>query len=127
MESQTPLIYEKAIIILAEIIGTEYANRNQIISLSPIVKAIRTLIPKKSVENTQYAQTRHISAMQIIQYFDSKSFEWTDEFNEEMRKTQGIDTLIEFLKQDSHETYKTQAALICAMIAENGGLNMALV
>jgi hypothetical protein len=53
-ESQVPLLYEKSVIVLSEIIGADYANKNQIISLSPLVKAIRSLNPKKSIENTQY-------------------------------------------------------------------------
>ena len=46
--------------------------------------------------------------------------------NDEMRKNNGIETLIEYLKQDQHDTYKAQSAAICGMIAENTGLNLSM-
>jgi len=70
IDSQAPLVYEKAIIILSEMIDTEYLNKPQVITLSGVMKAIKSLIPKKSIENSSYAQARHISAMGVLVYLD---------------------------------------------------------
>jgi len=51
-------------------IDTEYLNKPQVITLSGVVKAIKSLIPKKSIENSSYAQARHISAMGVLVYLD---------------------------------------------------------
>ncbi len=47
--------------------------------------------------------------------------------NEEILKIDGITALLTFLAQNAHETYKSHAAQICGMLAENGGINQELV
>jgi hypothetical protein len=99
-------------------IDIDYINKSQTVALNPQLKAVRTLVGKKSIEDTNYASTRHISAINVLTQLDKWEIDWTDEMNEEASKVNAVETLVSFLEQNAHDTYKAQSAQIFGMIAE---------
>lgn len=49
------MLFEKAVIILSDMIDMDVLNKNQVIALNPTIKTVRTLCPKKSIENNTYS------------------------------------------------------------------------
>ena len=84
------MLFEKAVVILSDMIDMDVLNKNQVIALNPTIKTVRTLCPKKSIENNTYSQSWHISAMSLLSYLDWNDVEWTDEMNEEILKIDGL-------------------------------------
>ena len=125
-ESQTPVLYEKAIILLSEMLDIDFVNKSQIVSLNPQLKAIRALRSKKSIEDASYASTRHICALNVLTWLDKWEVDWSDEMSDECSKVNAVETLLTFLEQNAHDTYKAQAAQVFGMIAEHGSLNNVL-
>lgn len=48
--------------------------------------------------------------MSLLSYLDWNDVEWTDEMNEEILKIDGLPQVLNFLSQNAHENYKSQAA-----------------
>lgn len=57
-ESNTPLVYEKATIIISDLVDSKWVQATEIVALNAVRKIIRTLAPKKPTEDSNYAMGR---------------------------------------------------------------------
>ena len=57
-ESNTPLIYEKATIIVSDMVDSKWIQASEIVALNAVKKITRTLAPKKPTEDSNYARGR---------------------------------------------------------------------
>ena len=57
-ESNTPLVYEKATIIISDLVDSKWVQATEIVALNAVRKVIRTLAPKKPTEDSNYAMGR---------------------------------------------------------------------
>jgi hypothetical protein len=104
------LIYEKATIVVSELVDAKWIQQSELIALNAIRKIIRTLSPKKPTEDNNYAMSRQISALNLLCKLDKWDIEWNQQMAEELSRISGIDTIIKYLEQSQHDNYKAQAA-----------------
>ena len=126
-ECNTPLVYEKATIVISDLVDSKWVQAQEIVALQAVRKIVRTLAPKKPTEDTNYAMGRQLSAMNMLCKLDKWDIEWTSQYSEEMSKVAGVDTIIHFVEQSQHDNYRAQAAQIVGMIAEEGTINHLLL
>lgn len=62
-------------------------------------KIIRSLAPKRPTEDSNYAMSRHISAINLLCKLDKWDIEWTLSMSEEVSKVAGMDTIVNYLEQ----------------------------
>ena len=117
------MIYEKATIVVSELVDAKWIQQSELVALNATRKIIRTLAPKKPTEDSNYAMSRQISSMNLVCKLDKWDVEWNTQMSEELSKISGIDTIIHFLEQSQHDNYKSQAAQVVGMIAEEGSVN----
>ena len=98
IESHLPLLYEKGIIVLADLMDIDYLNKSQLTALNSQLKAVRTLAPKRNIEDTSYAQTRIINAISLLCRLDKWQVDWTDDTSEEMVKINGFSSVMGYLE-----------------------------
>ena len=57
-ECNTPLVYEKATIVISDLVDSKWVQAQEIVALQAVRKIVRTLAPKKPTEDTNYAMGR---------------------------------------------------------------------
>eukprot|EP00347_Sterkiella_histriomuscorum_P004589 403359888 len=122
-ESNNAQIYEKATIIVSELVDAKWIQQNELVALNASRKIIKSLSPKRPTEDNNYAMSRHISSINLLCKLDKWDIEWNLAMSEEISKVAGVDTVISYLEQSQHDNYKAQAAQIVGMIAEEGSIN----
>ena len=65
--------------------------------------------------------------MNLLCKLDKWDIEWLKVYSEEMSKVAGIDTIVHFIEQSQHDSYRAQAAQVVGMIAEEGSINHLLL
>jgi hypothetical protein len=98
-ECNTPLVYEKATIVVSDLVDSKWIQAAEIVALSAVRKIVRTLAPKKPTEETNYAMGRQLSSMNMLCKLDKWDIEWTAAYSEEISKVAGVDTIIHFAEQ----------------------------
>lgn len=126
LESKTAIMYEKGVMILSDLLDLDYLDQAQAVQLNAQIKAVRSLTPKKQIEEVTYTQARHIAALNILCIMDKWKVDWENEASEALSSVHGVEALVAFLEQNAHETYKSQAAQVIGMVAENGSINSLL-
>jgi predicted RNA methylase len=109
-ESATPIIYEKATVIICELVDAKWIQQSELVALNAIKKIIRTLAPKKPTEDNNNAMSRQISALNLLRKLDIWNIEWNSMMSEEVSRCSGVDTIIHYLEQSQHDNYKAFAA-----------------
>ena len=109
-ESSTPQIYEKATIVVSELVDAKWVQQTELVALNAVRKIIRTIAPKKPTEDNNYAISRQISALNLLCKLDKWDIEWNNQMSEEISRVQGVDTIVHFLEQSQHDNYKSYAA-----------------
>jgi len=109
-ENNVPVVYEKATIVVSDLVDSKWVQSSEIVSLNAIKKIIRTLSPKKPTEDTNYAMGRQLSALNMLCKLDKWDMDWVQGYSEEISKVAGIDTVIHFVEQSQHDNYRAQAA-----------------
>lgn len=91
-------MYEKATIIVSELVDSKWIQQSEIIALNATKKIIRTLGPKRPNEDNNYSMSRQISAINLLYKFDKWDIAWTDQMSEEISRIAGIDAVISFME-----------------------------
>jgi hypothetical protein len=68
------------------------------IALNGIKKIIRSLAPKRPVEDNNYTLSRQISAINLLCKFDKWNIEWTDIMSDEIGRVKAIETLLNYIE-----------------------------
>jgi hypothetical protein len=105
-ENNTPLIYEKATILVSELVDSKLIQPTEIVALNAVKKVTRTLAPKKPTEDSNYGMGRQLSALNLLCKLDKWDIAWIKEYSEEISKIAGVDTIIHFVEQSQHDNYR---------------------
>jgi hypothetical protein len=65
--------------------------------------------------------------MNLLCKLDKWDIEWTKANSEEISKVAGVDTVMHFVEQSQHDSFRAQACQIVGMIAEEGSINHLLL
>jgi hypothetical protein len=75
---ESPVLHEKGIIICSDLIDISIVNDNEILSLNPIISAIRCLESKKNDEESHFTMIRQVSALNVLCKLDRLDYDWDD-------------------------------------------------
>lgn len=120
---ESPVLYEKGIIISSDLIDIDVVNDNEILSLNPALSAIKCLESKKMDEESHFTMIRQVSALNVLCKLDRLDYDWDEKLSNALLKSGGLQTIISFLEQNHQQGYKAQAAQFLGMIVEHGSMN----
>jgi hypothetical protein len=80
-------------------VDSKWVQSQEIVALNAVKKIVRTLSPKKPIEDTNYAMGRQLSALNMLCKLDKWDIPWTTAYSEEVSKIAGVDTIIHFVEQ----------------------------
>jgi len=98
-ESTTPGIYERAAMLISDMVEHQTASQSEVVPLNCLKKVVRCLAPKRPTEDNNYSLTRQSAALHLICKFDKWEIPWVSVHSDELGRVQGPLTLLNYVEQ----------------------------
>ena len=94
--------------------------------MSPVIPAIKLLLPSHQRESDQSILIRHYAALEVLCYLDENKVPWTQQMGIVFEQYDGLKTLMRYIELENpkQEWQKKQACQVLGMMVEEANPNL---